>query len=67
VDLEGENSARQAEYTARANDLWLQPWRQTDPRVLLALAFKLMGENAEKIGTLTVTPELLAGVLQNRN
>ncbi len=67
VDLEGENSARQAEYTARANDLWLQPWRQTDPRVLLALAFKLMGENAEKIGTLTITPELLASIHNAQN
>jgi regulator of protease activity HflC (stomatin/prohibitin superfamily) len=67
VDLEGENSTRQAEFTARANDLWLQPWRQTNPQVLLALAFKLMGENAEKIGTLTITPDLLASVISNRN
>jgi regulator of protease activity HflC (stomatin/prohibitin superfamily) len=66
VALEGENNNKQAEYNARSNDLWLEPWRQTDPRVLVGLAFKLMGENAERIGTLTITPELLAGVLGGR-
>ena len=64
VDLEGQNNTRQAEYNARSNEVWLQPWRATDPRVLLALGFKLMGENAQRIGTLTITPELLAGVLK---
>lgn len=67
VDLEGQNNNRQAEYNARSNDIWLQPWRQTDPRVLLALGFKLLGENAGRIGTLTVTPDLLASVLDERN
>src|SRR5260370_29941522 len=51
VDLEGQNSNKQAEFNARSNELWLQPWRATDPRVLLALAFKLMGDNAQRIGT----------------
>jgi regulator of protease activity HflC (stomatin/prohibitin superfamily) len=67
VDLEGLNNNKQAEYNARSNDTWLEPWRQTDPRVLLGLAFKLMGENAGKIGNLTITPELLAGMLDSRN
>jgi hypothetical protein len=67
VDLEGQNNNRQAEYNARSNDIWLQPWRATDPRVLLALAFKLMGENAERIGNLTVTPEILATIMNGRN
>ncbi len=64
VDLAGRNDNRQAEYTARSNDLWLAPWRATDPRVLLGLAFKLMGDNAQRIGTLTITPELLSGLLR---
>jgi len=63
VDLRGENANRQAEYDARSNDHWLQPWRDTDPRVVLALALKLMGENAERIGNLTITPDLLSSVL----
>ena len=65
VDLEGLNNNKQAEYSARSNELWLQPWRATDPRVLLGLGFKLMGENAQRIGNLNITPELLAGLLNN--
>jgi len=67
VDLEGQNNNKQAEYNARSNELWLQPWRATEPRVLLGLAFKLMGENAQRIGNLNITPELLAGLLNHPN
>ena len=41
--------------------------RTTAPRVLLALAFKLMGENAQRIETLTITPELLGGLPQGKD
>ncbi len=67
VDLEGQNSNKQAEYNARSNDLWLEPWRQTDPRVLLGLGFKLLGENAGRIGNLTITPDLLSTILEAKN
>jgi regulator of protease activity HflC (stomatin/prohibitin superfamily) len=67
VDLEGANNNKQAEYNARSNELWLRPWRETDPRTLLALAFKLMGENASRIGTLTITPDLMASILDRQN
>jgi regulator of protease activity HflC (stomatin/prohibitin superfamily) len=63
VDLQGQNNNRQAEFEAKSNDIWLGPWRATDPRVLLGLAFKLLGENAQRIGNLTVTPELLASIM----
>lgn len=63
VDLQGQNNNKQAEYDARSNDLWLGPWRATDPRVLLALALKAMGENAQKIGNLTITPEILSSIM----
>ncbi len=63
VDLEGQNNNAQAEYNARSNEIWLKPWRETDPRVLLALAFKLMGENAGRIGNLTITPDILASIM----
>jgi hypothetical protein len=66
VDLEGQNNTRQAEYQARSNEIWLGPWRATDPRALLALAFKQMGENAERIGTLNITPDLLGGLLRDK-
>ena len=67
VDLEGANNNQQAQYNARSNELWLQPWRDTDPRTLLALAFKMMGENAARIGTLTITPDLMASILDRQN
>ena len=63
VDLQGQNSNRQSEYDARSNDIWLEPWRRTAPGVLLGLAFKLMGENAQRIGTLTITPDMLTSFL----
>jgi regulator of protease activity HflC (stomatin/prohibitin superfamily) len=63
VDLQGQNNNKQAEYDAKSNDIWLTPWRNTDARVLLALAFKMMGENAQKIGNLTITPEILSSIL----
>ncbi|MGH2524328.1 MAG: SPFH domain-containing protein, partial [Anaerolineales bacterium] len=63
VDLEGQNNNKQAEYNARSNDIWLQPWRETDARVLLALAFKAMGDNAARIGNLTITPEVMASIM----
>ncbi len=67
VDLEGQNNNKQAEYNARSNNLWLEPWRQTDPRVLLGLGFKLLGENASRIGNLTITPDLLSSILDAKN
>jgi regulator of protease activity HflC (stomatin/prohibitin superfamily) len=67
VDLEGANNNKQAEYNARSNDVWLRPWRDTDPRVLLALAFKMMGENAGRIGNLTITPEILSSILDHKS
>jgi regulator of protease activity HflC (stomatin/prohibitin superfamily) len=67
VDLAGQNSNRQSEYDARSNDIWLEPWRRTSPGVLLGLAFKLMGENAQHIGNLTITPEILTSLLDGRS
>ena len=61
------NNNKQAEYNARSNNLWLEPWRQTDPRVLLGLGFKLLGENAARIGNLTITPALLTSILDAKN
>jgi len=63
VDLQGQNKIREAEADARANEISLKPWRDADPRTLLALGLKNLGENAEKIGNLTITPELLGSIL----
>lgn len=63
VDLQGQNKTREAEFDARANELKLKPWRDVDPRTLVALGLKTLGENAQKIGTLTITPDLLGTIL----
>jgi len=63
VDLEGQNKTKQAEYDAKSNDISLAPWRSTDAKTVLALAMKMLGENAQKIGNLTITSEMLASLL----
>lgn len=67
VELQGQNNRKQAEYQAQANEIWLAPWRNTDPRTLLALAFKAMGDNASRVGNLTITPEILASILGGKS
>lgn len=60
IELQGNNNKKQAEFEALANDITLGPWRKTDAKTVLALAMKKLGDNAEKIGNLTITPELLS-------
>ena len=74
IDLEGENALREADfrgraleqeaqYRARASDLELGPYRTLSPQTILSLGLKGLGENAERIGNLTITSELLAALL----
>ncbi|MBI3549033.1 MAG: SPFH domain-containing protein [Elusimicrobia bacterium] len=64
VSLQGENDKKQAEFEAAATEIRLKPYKSIEPRSLVAMGLKEMGENAEKIGTLTITPELVASLLQ---
>jgi hypothetical protein len=74
IDLQGSNAQREAEYRgkaleleaeyrARALELELAVYQGRDPRTLLAVALKELGQNAEKVGNLTITSEILAGLL----
>lgn len=63
IALEGDNALREAEYQAQAAEKALAVYRAMDPRSLLALALKEMGENAERIGSLNITTETLASLL----
>ncbi|HEX8919439.1 MAG TPA: SPFH domain-containing protein [Chloroflexota bacterium] len=67
IALQGANVEREAEYKARATGLELSAYSSTDPRTLLAVALKDLGENASQIGTLTVTTEMLASILNGSN
>jgi regulator of protease activity HflC (stomatin/prohibitin superfamily) len=74
VDLQAENALREAEsrgraaeaeaeYQARARAGELAVYRGFDPRALLALALDQIGRNAERVGNLTITSEVLASLL----
>ena len=74
IDLQGANALKEAEncglalekeaqYRARGTELELAVLRGLDPRVLLAIAMRELGKNAGKVGNLTITTEMLAGLL----
>jgi len=65
ITLEGENIIKEAEFRAKANETELAAYKKLAPNTLLALAMKEIGENAEKIGNLTITSEILASLLQD--
>jgi len=67
VDLHGANVRKTAEAEAEATRLKLAAYTTLDPKVLLALAFQELGANAQKIGNLTITPDLLATLLNEKN
>jgi hypothetical protein len=59
VDLQGANARSQAEFEAEALKIQLAPYQNLDPRMLLALAFRDFASNAQKIGNLTITADIL--------
>lgn len=77
IDLQGENNrvsaendgkalAAKAVYEAKAREGELALYRSLEPRAVLALALNEMGRRAEHIGNLTITPEMLASLLNTR-
>lgn len=74
IALQGENAQREAEhkgraletlagFEARAAETALAVYRTLDPRLVLSVAMKEMGENARRIGNLTITTEMLSSLL----
>ncbi len=77
LDLQGENATQEAEfrgraleqeatYRARATKMEVEVFEKLEPRLVLALAMRDLGRNAEKIGNLNITPEILAALLAER-
>jgi hypothetical protein len=77
IDLQGQNALREAEsrgkaleeearFKARARQLELGVYEAVDARKVLALAMTDLGQNAERIGSLTITSEILAALLNGR-
>lgn len=74
IELEGNNAQqeaefrgraleKEAEYKARAGEMELAVYRTFEPSAILALAMKELGENAGRIGNLTITSEVLSALL----
>jgi hypothetical protein len=78
IDLQGENALKEAtsrgkaieeeaRYQAQATRMDLELYSSIDPRKVLALAMSRLGQNAERIGNLTITPDILAALLNTRD
>ncbi|MEZ0229624.1 MAG: SPFH domain-containing protein [Planctomycetota bacterium] len=65
IALQAENAEKEALFRAKAMEIELAPYKNTDPKTLMALAFKNIGQNAQKIGNLTLTPDLLAAFMKS--
>lgn len=66
VNLQGENTRRMAEFEAESTRIQLTPYKELEARMLLALAFRDFAGNAQKIGNLTITSEILEQLLNSR-
>jgi hypothetical protein len=77
IALQGSNSLQEAEnrgkalelesqYRTRATEQELAVYRPLDPRTVLAVAMKELGANAERVGHLTITSEVLASLLNGQ-
>ncbi|MFO0892354.1 MAG: SPFH domain-containing protein [Isosphaeraceae bacterium] len=78
IDLQGENALREAtsrgkaleeeaRYRTQASRMDLELYETIDPKKVLALALSRLGQNAERIGNLTITSEILAALLNARD
>ncbi len=74
-----ENDRKEAETQGYVLESSLKPYKEMDWRILnaltgkqdarnnIALAFRELAENAQKIGNLHISPELLSSILEKRN
>ncbi len=78
IDLQGENATQEAEnrgkalekeasYQAKALAMQLGSYKGFDAKTILALGIKDLGANAARVGSLNITTELLAGLLDAKH
>jgi regulator of protease activity HflC (stomatin/prohibitin superfamily) len=65
VDLQGENTRKQAEVEAESLRIRLAPYQDLASSKVVALAFRDFADNAQKIGNLTITSEILEQLLRS--
>ncbi|MBV9469200.1 MAG: SPFH domain-containing protein [Abitibacteriaceae bacterium] len=74
IELQGTNAQQEAEFRgqameqeaahrARATEMEMAIYHTFAPPAILALAMKELGQNADRIGNLTITSEILAALL----
>jgi hypothetical protein len=66
VDLQAENTLKEAEAKAQAQQKEIDVFKGVDPVLLTAQALYQLGRNAEKIENLNITPDILAGILNRK-
>lgn len=78
IEQKTENDKKEAETQGYVIEATLKPYKEMDwkiltalnnnpdPRFNIALAFRQLAENAEKIGNLNISPELLDSLLNNK-
>lgn len=79
IEQKTENDKKEAEVKGYVIEATLKPYREidwktlmamtgkNDPRNNIALAFRQLAENADKIGTLNITPDLLESILDSKS
>ncbi len=63
VERSGANRIKEAEYKSRSMELEWAPYRDLDPKLLIALGLKSLGESGAKIGNLNLNPDLITMLL----
>jgi regulator of protease activity HflC (stomatin/prohibitin superfamily) len=58
---------KEAQSRARSTEVELAVLRALEPRTLLAVALRDLGQNANKVGNLTITTEMLASLLNEKS
>ena len=63
VDMQARNKLALAEADAKAEELKLEPYGELPPQALIGLALKDWAANAGSIDNLSITPDLLSGLV----
>lgn len=78
IDQKTENDKKEAETQGYVTETTLKPYKDvdwkiltalgnnTDPKFNISLAFRQLAENAEKIGNLNISPDLLDSILSDK-
>ena len=64
VNLKGKNQLKESEFEAQAVSKGFESYERIDAAKLTAHALYQMGKNAHKINNLTITPDILASIMQ---